>query len=61
MMDVVAMWIGYAVMVISAVSVVSYLAIGAAKISNRAQNEALDSFGGWKVFGEFKEWYQANK
>lgn len=56
-MDFVATWIGYVVMLSCGVAVAAGSVIWASMLSNRASKMAVDAYGGWKVFLEFREWY----
>ena len=56
-MDAIAISLGYSVMAAIAVCIVAGVAIGAARLSNRAQHALLESLGGWKTFMEYRKWY----
>lgn len=57
----IALWIGYTVMVCGAAAIVATLVYWAALLSNIAQKALIESFGGWKVFYEYRAWYQERK
>jgi hypothetical protein len=59
--DLIALWIGYGVLTTGGIAIAAALFVGAAILSNRAQNLALKSIGGWKVFYEYRDWYHQNK
>lgn len=55
-MEAVAIGIGYTVMVAFGIAVTCGVVIGVAALMNKAQHALVDSFGGWKVFMEYREW-----
>ena len=60
-MDAIAMGVGYAIMITCAVAVVAGALIWAAMLSNKASKRALDAYGGWETFLEFREWQKRAK
>jgi hypothetical protein len=60
-MNNVAIWIGYLVMVCGGVLGIAGLVFGVAYAMNVSCSKALASYGGWKVFKEFVQWYRQNK
>lgn len=57
----IAIWLGYTVMVAGGTALVAALVYWAALLSNLAQKAALESYGGWQVFFEYRDWYQERK
>ena len=60
-MDAIAMYIGYIVMVCAAVAALGGMLIGVAMIVNQVPKMLLASYGGWKTFYEFRDWYHSSK
>lgn len=52
---------GVIVVVAACVSAAALAVIGCALLCNRAVRHVLDSYGGWKVFLEYREWYLERK
>lgn len=50
--------IGKAVTILGGLCIVAVLVIALAYLSNMAQHKALESYGGWKTFLQYREWYQ---
>jgi len=60
-MNIVAMCIGYIIMCLAAGGAIAATAIWVSLLSNRAQHALLNSFGGWKVFMEYRTWLNERK
>lgn len=61
MVEQVIYWTGVVVVIAGCISVAALALIGCALLSNRAQNRLLESYGGWKIFREYRDWYHENK
>ncbi len=61
MLDQIIYWVGAVSCVAGGVCIVATVLISCALLSNRAANRLLESYGGWKVFLEYRDWYNANK
>lgn len=60
-MNAYAMWLGNAVMVIGATIIVCGLATYAAWLANYTVRQLPECYGGWKVFLQYRDWYNENK
>lgn len=56
-----ALWTGYAVLVIAGIAVLFGALIGLALLGNVMQHKIKDHFGGWAALHEFIEWRRANE
>lgn len=61
MLDQIIYWVGAATCVAGGVCIAAAALIGCTRLSNRASHKVLESYGGWKVFREYRDWYYANK
>lgn len=61
MLNQIIYWIGAAVCVAGGIAIAAYALIASAMLSNRAQRAALNTCGGWKVFMEYRDWYNKSK
>lgn len=61
MLDQIVYWTGVVVVGSACVAIAALAAIGCALLSNRAQNHLMESYGGWKIFREYRDWYHENK
>jgi len=57
MMNIAAMWIGYAMMMVGSFVICLAGLMGAVMVFNKAINMAVRAHGGWRVFLEFRDWY----
>lgn len=60
-MSQIVMWMGYLVIVVSCTLVAAGMLIGCALLCNRAVWAIVESYGGIKVFNEFREWHHEHK
>ena len=61
MIEIIALYIGYAVMIAGGLLIVGLMLFWSANAFNRGVRWALEAYGGWNVFLEYREWYQQRK
>lgn len=61
MLEHIIYWTGVIVCIAGGVSLTAFALIGCAMLSNLAQNRLIESYGGWKVFLEYRDWYHEHK
>lgn len=60
-LDYVAMLVGYFVLSLSATTIFLLSIIGICLLLNRVQNHIVDTMDGFKLLGEFKQWYRSKE
>ena len=61
MMNIAAMWIGYAMMMVGAFVICLAGLMGAVAVFNKAIHMAVRAHGGWGVFLELRDWYHRER